>query len=136
MSWRRVYCQLIRIVSVLLLLVRRTTAGGFSACGVNRGAAFLDVDDLAFLIHNEGGAIRNPGLGDENAVLSSYFSVEEIAQQRERGVELGGKFFLRGGVVGTDAKNLGVGAFKFRNTSLVCSDFACSTTGKGGREKR
>jgi hypothetical protein len=42
---------------------------------------------------------------------------------------------LGGSVVCTDAKNLGIVAFKFRNTSLVCSDFARSTTGKGGGKK-
>ena len=118
-----------------LFLVGRATAGGLGACGVDGGAAFLDVDDFAFLIDDERGSIRNPGLGDENAVGGSYFAVEEIAQQGERGVELGGKFFLGGSVIGTDAKNFGFAAFKFRNTSLVCSDFAGSATGKGGREK-
>ena len=39
-------------------------------------------------------------------------------------------------IVGADAKNLGVIAFKFCNTSLVCSDFAGSTTGEGGGEER
>jgi hypothetical protein len=40
------------------------------------------------------------------------------------------------GIVGADAKNLGFVAFKLCNTSLVCGDFACSTTGEGGGEER
>jgi hypothetical protein len=37
---------------------------------------------------------------------------------------------LGGDIVGTDAKNLGVVAVKFCNTSLVCGDFAGSATCK------
>ena len=43
---------------------------------------------------------------------------------------------MGGVIVGADAKNLGVVAFKFCNTSLVCSDFAGSTTGESGGEER
>ena len=63
------------VSSCLLLLVRRTAAGGIGACGVDRGAAFLYIDYLPLLIHYEGGAIGNPGLGYENAISGSHFAV-------------------------------------------------------------
>jgi hypothetical protein len=63
--------------------VRRTAAGGIGTRGVDRGAAFLYIDYLPFLIDYESGAIGNPGLGYENAVSGGNFAVEEIAQQRE-----------------------------------------------------
>jgi len=113
-----------------------TATSGFRPCGVDRGASFLDVDDLAFLVDDERSPIGNSGLWDENTVRRGYFSIEEVAQQRERGVELGGKFFLRGSVICTDAKNFGFAAFEFCNTSLVCSDLARSATGKGGGKER
>lgn len=114
----------------------RAATSGIGAGGIDGGVAFLDIDYLPLLIHHKRGAICDPGLGYENAVRGDNFAVQEIAQQGERCVELGGKFFLGGSVIGTDAKNFGVVAFKFRNTSLVCRDFAGSTTGKGGGEKR
>ena len=102
---------------------------------VDRATSFLDVNDLPFLIHHERGAVSHAGLGDENAVRSHHLAVEEIAQQGERSVEFGGEFFLGGSVVRANAQNLSIVAFKFRNTSLVCSDFLRSTTGKSGGEK-
>jgi hypothetical protein len=72
-----------RGIRSLLLLVGRATAGGFGARGVDCGAAFLYIDNLAFLVHDESGSIGNPGLGYENAVGSGHFTIEEIAQQWE-----------------------------------------------------
>jgi hypothetical protein len=115
--------------------MRCPATGGVGACGVDGGAALLDVDDFPFLIHYEGGAIGHAGLWYQNAVSFGHFAVEEIAQQWERCVELGGKFFLGGGVVCTNAKNFGFVAFKFCNTSLVCCDFAGSATCKSGGKK-
>ena len=59
----------------LLLLVRRTAARGIGAGRIDRGAAFLDIDDLPFLVHDESGTIGNPGLGYENAVSGGHFAI-------------------------------------------------------------
>ena len=115
--------------------MRRPAAGGVGACGVDGGAALLNVNDLPFLIHHERGAVRHAVLRHENTICGGHFTVEEITQQGERRVELGGEFLLGGSVVGTNAKNFGIVAFKFCNTSLVCGDFAGSTTGKSGWKK-
>src|ERR1700722_10090769 len=103
--------------------------------GVDGSAALLDIDNLPFLVHHKGCTVRHAVLGHENTISRGHFSVEEVAQQGERCVELGGKFFLGGSVVGTNAKNLGIVAFEFCNTSLVCGYFAGSTTGESGGGK-
>ena len=116
--------------------MRCATAGGLGACGIDGSAAFLYMDDLPFLIHNKRGSIGDSGLFYENAVSGGHFALSKIAQQREGSAKLGGEFLLGRSVVSTNAKNFGVDVFKFRDTSLVRSDFARSTTGKGGRKKR
>jgi hypothetical protein len=123
------------VKQILLLLVRRPAAGGVSAGGIDGAISFLYICNLPFLIHHERGTVGYAGLRDQNAVGGDHFAIEEIAEQRECGADLSSKFFLGGSVVRADAKNFGVVAFKFRNTSLVCSDFARSTTGKGCGEE-
>jgi hypothetical protein len=119
----------------LLLLMRRPATGSIGPSWVDGGGALLDIHDLSFFIHHKGGAVRHAVLRHQNAISCGDFAVIEIAQKRERSIELGGEFFLGRGVVGTNAKNFGVVTVKFCNTSLVCSDFAGSTTGEGCGEE-
>ena len=125
----------VRASNGLLFFVRRPAARGIGAGGIDRTAPFLDVGDLPFLVHHKRSAVGHAGLGYENAISSGHLAIEKITQQWERSTHLGGEFFLGGSIVGADAKNLGVVALKFRNTSLVCRDFARSTTGESGGEK-
>jgi hypothetical protein len=116
--------------------MRRAAARGIRAGRIDRAVPFLYVGNLPFHIHHERGTVGHAQLGDEETVGRDDFAVEEIAQQRESGAELGGKFFLGGSVIGTDAKNFCFVCVKFCNTSLVCGDFLRSTTGESCRKER
>ena len=96
----------------------------------------VDVEDLAVLPDDERHAVGNPGRLVEDAVFPADVALGEIAQEGHGDVILGRKFPLRRDVVGADPKYLGVGAFEFRNTSLVCLEFLRSTTGERGGVKR
>src|SRR5215467_1399146 len=98
--------------------------------------ALLDVDDLSFLVHDEGRAIRHTGCLNEYAVRFRYRAIFEIAQHRYLDFILGCELPLGKGVVGTDSKNLSVGCVEFSDTSLVRRKFLRSTTGKCGRIER
>jgi hypothetical protein len=115
--------------------MRRPAAGGIGAGGVDGAAPLFDINYFPFLIHHERSPVRH-SVCEQNAIGRYYFTIEEIAQQGERCVELRGEFLLGWGVVGTNAKNFGVVAIEFCNTSLVCGDFARSTTGESRGEKR
>jgi len=110
----------------------KPAAGGFCARGVKRGAPFLDVLDFSFLINNERGTVGDPELRDEDAVIFGDLPFGEITQQRIRQVVLRGKLLLGRREVFADGEHLGVGAFKFGDTSLVRQHFLRSTTGKRG----
>ena len=114
--------------------MRRPATSRIRSRRINRRGALFDVDNFSFFVHYKRSPIRH-SVRQQNPVSCNHFTVEEIAQQWERRVELGGEFLLGGSVVGTNAKNFGIVAFKFCNTSLVCGDFAGSTTGEGGGEE-
>jgi len=52
----------------LLTLVGQPTASQFGAARINGPAAFLDVNDFAFLVDHERGTVRHPDLRDQNTV--------------------------------------------------------------------
>jgi len=52
----------------LLTLVGQPAASQFGAARIDGPAAFLDVNDFPLLVDHEGGTVRNPNLGDQNAV--------------------------------------------------------------------
>jgi hypothetical protein len=115
--------------------MRRPATSRIRSRRINRRGALFDVDNFSFFVHYKRSPIRH-SVRQQNPVSCNHFTVEEIAQQRERRVKLGGEFLLGRSIVCTDAKNLGVVAIEFCNTSLVCGDFARSTTGKSRGKKR
>jgi hypothetical protein len=118
-----------------LAFVAQPAACGFGAAGVECYAAFLDVDDFAFFVDYESGPVSHSRLGYQHTVSRRYLPFGEIAQQREGGIHLGGEFLLGGGVVCADSKNLSFCRVEFCNTSLVCEQFARSTTGESRGEE-
>ena len=52
----------------LLTLVGQAAASQFGAARINGPAAFLDVNDFAFLVDHERGTVRHPDLRDQNTV--------------------------------------------------------------------
>ena len=102
---------------------------------IDRSLAFFDVLNLAVLVHHKRGAVGHSIVLHEYTVGLGHLPLGEIAQQRERKVQLLGEFLLRGSVVRADAEYLGVLSFKFGDTRLVRREFLRSTTGEGGREE-
>ena len=86
--------------------------------GIDGGIADIDERDLAFLVHDVGDSVSH-AVGTQNAVRLERGAGAEIAQQGESQLLLVGEDFERGDVVGADAEDLGVIAFKFCDTSLV-----------------
>jgi hypothetical protein len=105
-------------------------------CGIDRAAAFLDMLDLAFLVHDEGGAVGELHLLIQDAVGLGDFPLE-VAQQRELDPDFFGKGFVRGRVVNADAENFRVVQVDFAgvDTRLVSLQLLRSTTGKGQHVK-
>jgi hypothetical protein len=112
------------------------TASVVRACGVEGCLVLVDVDDLAFLVDDEGGAIRDAGVLVQNSVSSGDVSLGKIAQERDRDSVFSGKLLLGRGIVCTDSKNLRSGLVEFCDTRLVRFEFGRSTTGKGGGIER
>ena len=73
--------------------------------GIDRDVSFVDVSDDAFFIDQESGAITKALLFVEDAVILDHGAFE-IAQQRERYLELFGKFTVGGNAINTESKNL------------------------------
>ena len=57
----------------LRTFVGQPAASQFGAARINGPVAFLDVNDFPILVHHERGTVRNPNLGDQNAVGLSDF---------------------------------------------------------------
>ena len=91
--------------------------------------------NLAVGVHNKRDAIRKPTFG-EDSILARHFALE-VAQEGKGEVQvLVSPMFKSRQVVDADAQYLCIYAFKICDTTLVRSEFLCSTTGKRRREKR
>jgi len=109
-------------------------AGFVGGGGIDRRIADIDKRDLPLFVHHESHAVRHP-VGAQYTIRLLGRAIFEIAQQREAQLKLFGEDFLGGNVIGADAKNFCVVAFKFCDTSLVRCEFLRSTTGECGRKK-
>jgi len=74
---------------------------------IDRDVSFVDVSNDAFFIDQEGGAVAKALLFVEDAVILDHGAFE-IAQERERYLELFGKLTVGGNAVDTQSKNLGL----------------------------
>ena len=98
--------------------------------------AFFDGLDFPGAVHHERDAVGKPHLLYQDAVCTGDMPVREVAQHRERGLDLLGERLERGYVVGADGKDPGPHARKFCDTSLVRKHLPGSTTRESSREKR
>jgi len=111
-------------------------AGFVGSGGVEGRLVLVDVNDLAFLVDDEGGAVGDAGVLVQNSVGRGNLSFGKITQEGDGySVELG-KLLLGGGIVGADSKNLGSGLVKLCDTRLVRFEFGRSATGKRGGIER
>jgi hypothetical protein len=99
--------------------------------GVEGGLILVDVDDLAVLVDDEGGAIGDAGALVQNSVRFGDLSLGKIAEEGDFDIVDFGKLLLGRGVVSADSKNLGSGLVEFCDTRLVRFEFGRSATGKG-----
>jgi hypothetical protein len=114
--------------------VRQPAACLIRSGRIDRGIPHIYERNFPFLIDHVGDAVRHP-VRAQNTIRLRGGTVFEITQEGEGQFELFGKNFLGGSVICTDAKNLGVVAFEFCDTSLVRGEFLRSATGEsGGKE--
>ena len=114
--------------------MRQAAAGGIGAGGINRRAAFLDVGDLAILINDEGGAIGNAHLSNQDSILLGDLA-HVVAEDGVTGVQFLFPMLQGRREIGADRDDLGIILIEISNTRLVCGKFLGSTTGKGGHEE-
>jgi hypothetical protein len=115
--------------------VREAAAGFIYRRRIDRRLSDFHVLDLSVLADDVGCSIAH-SVRPQNAVCLGHFTIPEVAQKRERKIELIGKDFLGRSVIRADPENQCVVALKFRNTSLVCRKFLRSTARERGREER
>ena len=111
------------------------TAGFVRSCRVDCRIADFHERDFSIHIDYVSYPIRHT-VRSQYSVRFLGGTVFEIAEQRERKLQLIGKDLLGGSVVGTNAKNLCFFTFKFCDTSLVRGEFLRSATGESSGEER
>jgi hypothetical protein len=104
---------------------------------VNRPVAFLNVLDLALLVHDEGGAIGKLKLVIQDAVFLRDLP-RHVAQKRKCDPDLFGECGVGGKSVDADAKNSGLLKVDLAgiDTRLVGLQLFRSTTGEGKHVER
>jgi hypothetical protein len=75
--------------------------------------------DDAFLVYDERGARAVAAFFVEDAVVA-HGRAFEIAEQRERDLDVFGEARVGGRTVNADAQNLSFGGVEFGNISLIC----------------
>jgi len=96
----------------------------------------VDVNDLAFLVDDEGGSIGNAGVLVQNSVGCGNFSFGKIAQEGDGDAVDLGELRLGRGIVGADPENFSSGLIELGDTRLVRFEFGGSATGEGGGIER
>src|SRR4249919_1974515 len=109
-------------------------ARGQRTCRVDGHLPFIDVDDLAIRIDDEGRAARH-ALRPEHAVGFSGFSLE-VAQQRLIDVkDFLGPILLARQIVRGDAEYFRACRGELLEVRAECLHFLSAATGEGSREK-
>ena len=118
----------------LLAFMRQPAAGCIGAGDVDGAAAFLDVGDLAILVDNEGHAVGNAHLSDQDSILLGNLA-HVVAEEGVAGVQFLFPMFQSRAEIGADGEDLGIILIKISDTRLVRGEFLRSTTGEGGHEE-
>jgi hypothetical protein len=114
--------------------VRQPATGCISAGGIDGRTAFFDVGDFSVLVDNEGGAIGNAHLSNQDSILLGDLA-HVVAENGVTGVEFLFPMLQSRREIGTDRYDLGIILVEISNTRLVCGEFLRSTTGEGGHEE-
>ena len=115
--------------------MREAAAGVARAHDLDRVSARFNEIDLAVFVDDKSDAIRNRPFWNVHAVGLRHFSIEKIAQNRERHAEASGKGFLGGRVVSAHAENFGAGLLEFLHARLVVLHLVGAAAGEGRRKE-
>ena len=98
--------------------MRQPAAGCIGAGGIDGRAAFLDVGDLAILVYDEGGAIGNAHLSNQDSICLGDLA-HVVAEDGIAGVQFLFPMLQGRREIGADRDDLGIIFVEISDTRLV-----------------